>query len=248
MRDLRKSYGDQEALKGISFEVPWGRVCGYLGPNGAGKSTTIKTLAGILRPGSGSVRIAGHDLASEALEAKAAIGYVPESGALYGLLSTREHLQLVAGLHGLPESDVESRIARTLEAFDLTALADRRIDTLSKGQRQRALLTTAVLHDPDVLLLDEPLNGLDVAGARQLKELVEAWAAQGKAVVYCSHVLDVVERICDDVIIVAEGRIIAHAPTQELLARSKDATLEAIFHSLVSDGELARLLDGDSDT
>ncbi len=231
--NLSHRYRETEALKGISFRVPWGRVCGYLGPNGAGKSTTLKSLAGILRPTAGAVRVAGHDIARDTIAAKASIGYVPESGALYGLLTPREHLELVAALYGVAEDEVDARVEQTLESFELTKLADRRIDTLSKGQRQKAVLATAVLHDPDVLLLDEPLNGLDVAGARHLRELVEGWARAGKTVLYCSHILDVVERVCSEVIILAAGEVVAHASTAELVARSEDETLESVFHSLV---------------
>lgn len=232
VRELKKSYDGVEALKGVTFTVPRGQVCGYLGPNGAGKSTTIKMLAGILRPTAGTIAIDGHDLAGAALEAKRAIGYVPESGALYGLLSPREHLSLVSDLYELEPGAAARKIEQLFELFGIEKLANRRIDSLSKGQRQKVAITSALLHDPQVVLLDEPLNGLDANAARSLKDIIAGLAARGRAVLYCSHILDVVERICDRAIIIDEGQIVADAPTAELLSRSQETTLEGVFHSL----------------
>jgi ABC-2 type transport system ATP-binding protein len=233
VRSLRKSYEGKEVLHSISFSIPPGQVCGYLGPNGAGKSTTIRALAGILRPDAGTILIAGHDIADDPIEAKRAIGYVPETGALYGLLSAREHLHLIADLYSVPEDIAADRIRLALSDWTLTAVADRRLDTLSKGQRQKTAIAAALLHDPHVLLFDEPLNGLDVTAARKLKDTLRALAQSGRAILYCSHVLDVVERVCDRAIILDQGTIVADAPTTELVKRSRDATLESVFHALV---------------
>lgn len=229
---LRKTYEGTDAVRDVSFTVPRGQVCGYLGPNGAGKSTTIKILAGILRPSAGSVRIGGHDLASDPLAVKRLLGYVPESGALYGLLSAREHLSLVSDLYELEPAQGARKIGQLLELFGLEQIADRRIDSLSKGQKQKVALSTALLHDPQVVLLDEPLNGLDANAARSLKDLIAGLAEKGRTVLYCSHILDVVERICDRAIIIADGQVVADAPTSELLSRGQEKTLEAVFHSL----------------
>ncbi len=234
--DLAMSYGDAVALRGIRFAIPAGQVCGFLGPNGAGKSTTIKLLAGILRPTAGRARICGHDVLTSPLEAKRALGYVPEGAALYTLLTPREHLALVSDLHELPPADAAARTAQLLELFGLAALADRRIDTLSKGQRQKVAIACALLHDPKVVLLDEPLDGLDANAALVMKDVIRGLAERGRAVLYSSHVLDVVERTCDRTIIIDKGAIIADAPTAELVARSKEATLEAIFRSLTTAG------------
>ncbi|MGE0707004.1 MAG: ABC transporter ATP-binding protein [Planctomycetota bacterium] len=231
--ELRKSYeGGAEAVQGVSFSIPRGQICGYLGPNGAGKSTTIKILAGILEPSSGTVRIAGHDLTQDPLAVKRVLGYVPESGALYGLLSGREHLSLVADLHELEPARAASKIQQLLELFGLEAVCDRRIDSLSKGQKQRVAIAGALLHDPEVVLLDEPLNGLDANAVRSFKDLIAGLAAKGRTVLYCSHVLDVVERICERAIIIAGGKIVADAPTSELVQRSQEKTLEGVFHAL----------------
>lgn len=227
---LRKSYGEHEVLRGVSFSVPPGQVCGYLGPNGAGKSTTIKILAGVLKADAGQVSVAGHDVAADSLAAKRALGYVPESGALYGLLSIREHLHLVADLYELERGLAARKVGQALELFELGEVADRRVDTLSKGQRQKTALAAGLLHDPEVILFDEPLNGLDVNAARQLKDLIRGLAERGKAILYCSHVLDVVERVCDRALILSGGELVADAPTQELLAQAE--SLEAVFRQL----------------
>jgi ABC-2 type transport system ATP-binding protein len=248
VHQLRKTYGDHEVLRGISFSVPPGQVCGYLGPNGAGKSTTIKILAGILQPDSGQAKISGHDVQADSLAAKRALGYVPESGALYGLLSIREHLNLVADLYELEPAVAAHKVGQALELFSLEEVADQRVDTLSKGQRQKTAIAAGLLHDPEVILFDEPLNGLDANAARQLKELISGLAERGKAILYCSHVLDVVERVCDRAVILAGGELVADAPTSELLAKAE--SLEAVFQKLTraEDDEVLRaaFLDGDS--
>ena len=229
VRGLVKRYGEKPALNGVDFVVPAGQVCGYLGPNGAGKSTTLNILSGILAPDAGAARVAGHDVVEDALDAKRGLGFLPESGALYSLLSVREHLHLCADLHGVEPEETDARLATLWDLFDLKAVADRRIDTLSKGQRQKTALCATLLHDPDVILLDEPLNGLDVHAAGALKDILRDLAAQGRTILYSSHILDVVERLCDRVVILDEGRVVADAPTAELAGTR---TLEEAFHAL----------------
>lgn len=240
VQQLRKTYGDHEVLRGISFSVPPGQICGYLGPNGAGKSTTIKILAGILRADAGQVRVAGHDVVADSLAAKRALGYVPESGALYGLLSIREHLHLLADLYELETQSAGQKVGQALELFGLEEVADQRVDTLSKGQRQKTAIAAGLLHDPEVILFDEPLSGLDANAARQLKELIAGLAQRGKTILYCSHVLDVVERVCDRAVILAGGELVADAPTSELLAQAE--SLESVFRTLTraEDDEVLR--------
>jgi ABC-2 type transport system ATP-binding protein len=229
---LARRYGDIDALRGVSFTVAAGQICGYLGPNGAGKSTTMRILAGLLAPDQGTVRIAGHDVVASPLAAKRALGYAPESGALFSLLTVREHLELCADLHELLPDRAEARMNELVELFGLGRQLHQRIDTLSKGQRQKVVLSTTLLHEPEVLLLDEPLSGLDVEAAAALKELLRERVARGGAVLYSSHILDVVERIADRVIILAGGEIVADAPTDELLRRAADKRLESIFREL----------------
>lgn len=234
VRDLRHRYGSAEVVRGISFSIPPGQICGYLGPNGAGKSTTLKALTGLLSPTGGAALIHGHDVRSDTLAAQRCFGFVPDGGGLYSLLTGREHLALVAELHGVPAGLAAERTAALLHRFDAAGFVDRRVDTLSKGQRQKVALLTALLHQPKVLFLDEPLNGLDVTAARALKDLLVEHARGGGTVLFSSHILDVVERICDRAIILHRGEVVADAATSELVARSKDRTLESIFHQLVT--------------
>ena len=229
---LTHRYGDKAVLHDIAFSVQWGEICGYLGPNGAGKSTTLKTVVGLLKPSEGRIRIDGKDPASEDLGAREVIGYVSHEGGLYQLLSVREHLTLVADLHELDEDASKTRTDELVALFEMEKFIDKRIDSLSRGQRQRVALCCALIHNPKVLLLDEPLTGLDVSAARALRKLLREMADDGAAILYCSHILDVVERVCDRAIILADGRIVADAPTSELVAQAEDKTLESVFHAL----------------
>ena len=237
---VRHAYAAEEVLKGIDLRVPWGQICGYLGPNGAGKSTTLRILSGLLQPTAGEARVAGH-APTASLAARAQLGYVPDSGGLYGLLSGREHLALVSDLHDLSAERFETRMTQLDAALDLKGLLDQRIDTLSKGQRQRIALACGLLHGPKVLLLDEPLSGLDARAARSLRDLLQHMASEGCAILYCSHILDVVERVCDRAVILFEGEVVADAPTSELVSRSKGGTLEAVFHSLTRSRDIEGL-------
>ena len=235
--NLRVTYGSVDALQGVSFSVEPGQICGYLGPNGAGKSTTVKALVGLLSPTEGSVAIGGHDLALDPLAAKRLIGYVPDNAAAFTLLTVREYLDFVGELYEVEHALLRERCDRLIERLSLGECAGRRIDTLSKGQRQKTVLAAALLHDPQVLILDEPLSGLDVNAARQFKELMTGLAAQGRTIFFCSHVLEVVERICHRVIVLHEGRIVANAPTAELLATARDRKLESLFRDLTNASE-----------
>ncbi|HZN32704.1 MAG TPA: ABC transporter ATP-binding protein [Pirellulaceae bacterium] len=234
VEQLTKTYGEKEALRGVTFAIEPGQVCGYLGPNGAGKSTTVRILTGVMPPTSGAASVAGFDVAQEALEVKRRIGYVPESAAAYSTLSVEEYLALVGALHHMDPADVDQRSRRTLELFGIKDSAQSRIDTLSKGMRQKVVITAALIHDPEVLLFDEPLSGLDVNAARVVKDVVRGLADRGKTVLYCSHVLDVVERLCDRVIILDHGRIVADGTPAQLKDAAQRETLESVFRSLTS--------------
>ena len=237
VQGLAFAYGEQAVLHGIDMEVAWGSVTGLLGPNGAGKSTTLKNLVGVLHPQGGIVRVAGHDPASPDLEARRVLGYVPEGGGLYPLLSGAEQLALCADLHELDHRAAEASLTSLRETLELTDLLNKRIDTLSKGQRQRIAIAAGLLHDPRVWLLDEPLSGLDAQAAAALRDLIATRAATGGAVLYCSHVLDVVERVCDQVLVLGHGRVIAQGAPDTLMAQTGQSTLEAAFRSLVGDSD-----------
>jgi len=196
VENLRFRYSSAEVLHGISFEIAPGEVTGLLGPNGAGKSTTLKILTGILAPGSGRVEVHGFSLPDQARELKQRIGYVPEAAELYETLSAHEFLQLCGRLHDLEDSSLLPRIDALLEAFELVDHGHSELGSFSKGMRQKVLISAALLHNPAVIFLDEPLTGLDVESAVLVKTLLGSLAAQGRTVLYSSHVLDVVERIC----------------------------------------------------
>jgi ABC-2 type transport system ATP-binding protein len=238
-RDVVFSYGRENVLHGISLKLDPGEIVGLLGPNGAGKSTSIKIMAGILTATHGEVSVLGLPMPQKAVSVKERIGYVPEIAALFESLTGQEFLELCGRLHGIPEESLQKRIAGILEAFQLTSDRVARLDSYSKGMRQKILIGAALLHDPELLLLDEPLSGLDVNSALLVKELLAVLAAQGKTILYSSHVLDVVEKVCDRVIIIHEGRILAGGAIDELRASTGRASLEDAFRALTATGTLA---------
>ena len=236
LANLSKSYGTQQAVRGIDLEIPTGQLVGLLGPNGAGKSTTIKMLTGMLLPTAGTAEVEGHDVVRDPLVVKGIVGYVPESGAVFEALTAREYLRFVAALYHIPEDEADQRIARFAAFFDLEPgdLEDKPLSAFSKGMRQKVVITSALLHNPRVVFFDEPLNGLDANAALSFKTLITSLARDGKTIVYCSHILDVVERVCERVVIIHEGRIVADGTTQELRERAGEPTLERVFNKLTA--------------
>lgn len=228
---LVKHYGPVQALRGVSFRAEPGEIVGYLGPNGAGKSTTVKLLTGLQHPTSGTARIGGFDVVAEPLRAKRLVGLVPETGALFEALTPLEYLRFIGRLYELEPRRCEQRIQELLQTMALERGAwNRRMTGFSKGMKQRVVIVAALLHDPEVILFDEPLNGLDVDATVRVKGLIAQAAAQGKTILYCSHLLDVVERICSRIIIVAEGRIRVDGRLHEILEQG--STLESVFQNL----------------
>ena len=236
LQQLAKSYGDQQAVRGISLEIPTGQLVGLLGPNGAGKSTTIKMLTGMLLPTSGTAQVEGLDIVRDPLEVKRNVGYVPESGAVFEALTAREYLRFVAALYQIPEKEADLRIDRFAAFFDLAPadLSSKPLAAFSKGMRQKVVITSALLHNPKTVFFDEPLNGLDANAALSFKTLITSLAKDGKTIVYCSHILDVVERVCERVIIIHEGRIVADGTTQQLRDQAGEPTLERVFNKLTA--------------
>jgi len=232
LEGLSKSFGQYEVLSGIDLDVERGQVFGYLGPNGAGKSTTVRILAGMLGGFGGEANVLGFNVRKDPIEVKRRIGYIPENAALYESLTVFEVLQLVGRLHDISEADIARRGPVMLEAFGLEARRSSRISTLSKGMRQKVLITAGLLHDPELIFLDEPLSGLDVASTILVKDLIRSLAERGKTIFYCSHMMDVVERVCDRIVILGGGKIVADGTFEELAARSEEQHLEAIFAEL----------------
>ena len=237
IQGLSHRYGQQQVLRGIDLELPFGTVFGYIGPNGAGKSTTVRILVGLQSGYSGTVTVDGIDVAVDPLSVKQRVGYVPESAALYEVLTVREHLRLVGRLRRMDDGLVEARATELLELFGLTDRVDTRIASLSKGMRQKLLFTAALLHRPRLLVLDEPLSGLDVGATMLVKELLAALAARGVTVFYCSHMMDVVERVCDRIAVLDGGLIVADGSFDELSAAAEGGSLERVFAELTGAGD-----------
>lgn len=229
-RGVTKTFGEQQALSELTLDVRRGEVLGLLGPNGAGKTTTLRLLCGLISPDEGSVEIAGHDATREALDARRALSFVPDGAPLYANLSPLQHLSLVGRLHGLDEAEFKAEGEHLLETL---GLADRREDPVgqfSRGMRQKVALACALLPHPALLVLDEPLSGLDAPTTAMFKEVLRAWAARGGAVLYTSHLLDVVERVCDRMAILDGGRLIDVGTLDELRHRAgTQGTLEEVF-------------------
>ncbi len=233
IQHLYRSYRSIPAIEDVSFQVAPGEIVGFLGPNGAGKSTTVKIICGMLRPNDGRVLFEGQDIEKDMVAFRAALGYVPEEAHLYTYLSGLEYLQLVGRLRGLGEALIEAKATRLLKLLSLESWQYSPISTYSKGMRQRVLIAAALLHDPKLLIFDEPLSGLDVVSGRLFKDLLELLAAQGKAVLYISHVLEVVEQVCSRVIVIAKGRVLADARPSDLTELMSLPNLESVFAQLV---------------
>ncbi len=238
---LSRDYGAKRALSDLNLRVEPGEILGFLGPNGAGKSTTVKILTGMIRPTSGRALVAGFDIVSQPLEAKRRLGYVPESAAIYDGLTAPEYLELVACLHHLEPKVAAARQAELLELFGLVDVPGQRLSEFSKGMRQKVLIAAALLHRPDVLLFDEPLDGLDVNAALIVKEVLKQLAAQGKTILFCSHILDVVERICSRIVIINEGRQIVDGTAAGIRESTGTASLEEAFSKLTGVTDVGRL-------
>ncbi len=230
---LTKRYPGLTAVKNVSFSVNPGEILGYLGPNGSGKTTTVNMLTGLLEPTAGRVQFKGRDIASDLVEFRRHIGYVPEEPHLYPFLSGREYLQLVGRLREMPEQVLERKIGAMLELFSLGHEAELGIGSYSKGMKQKILIIAALLHDPDVLIFDEPLSGLDVTAAMVFRHLVQQLAAAGKTILYSSHVLEVVEKLCSKVIVLYHGEVVAHDSVEHLRETLSRGSLEEVFAQLV---------------
>jgi ABC-2 type transport system ATP-binding protein len=240
---LVKRYGDKVAVNNISFEVQAGEVFGFLGPNGAGKTTTIKMIVGLLQPTSGTIRVAGYDVQTQPLLAKAASGYVPDTPNLYAKLTGRELLRFVGDLYSLDRQRLAQRTEELLRVLDLNEAADQTIDSYSHGMQQKASLAAALMHDPKVLVLDEPTVGLDPKSARLIKDILRQMAERGTAVFLSTHILEIAERMCDRIGIIDKGELVAVGTMQELrsLGKAGETSLEDIFLGLTGGAEEAEI-------
>lgn len=234
-RGLRKCYTAVPAVSNISFSLRSGEVLGCLGPNGAGKSTTVRMLTGLLEPTRGQVISFGESIHRDLVSYRRRLGYVPEEPELYPFLSGWEYLELVGTLRGIDRRALEQKAMEMLSLFSLASHRHASIGSYSKGMRQRILLISALLHNPEILILDEPLSGLGVISAMIVKSLIKHLGERGKAIFYCSHVLEVVEKVCTQVMILRNGSVIAHAPIADLPKMVGSPSFEHAFVHLVSD-------------
>jgi ABC-2 type transport system ATP-binding protein len=241
VRNLTKLYTGVTAVDRVSFEIHPGEILGYLGPNGAGKSTTVKMLTGLLEPTSGHIFFHGADIHLDLKSYQRRIGYVPEEPHLYPHLSGREYLQLVGRLRGMPRCILEPKMDQLLRLIGLWEDRYSPLAAYSKGMRQKILLLAALLHDPELLILDEPFSGLDVNAAMILRSLLESLAARGKMVLYSSHVLEVVEKVCNTVLILRKGHVVAHDSVAHLRELMSKSSLEGVFAQLTQPEDTAAI-------
>jgi len=230
---VAKSFGDVKAVRGVSFEAPDGKITGLLGPNGAGKSTTLRVLYTVLKPDEGKASIDGHDVVEESLEARRRTGALPHGAGLYPHLSARENIAYYATLCGTPRGQVEEKVDGIIDLLEIRDFADRRTKGFSQGQRTKVALARALVHDPQNVILDEPSNGLDVMATRSLRELILKLKDAGRCVLFSSHVMQEVAALCDDIVIIANGKVAIDDSADGIRERTgcndlEDAFVEAI--------------------
>ena len=244
-------YSGRPVLRDVSFSIGPGEIVAYLGANGAGKTTTMKVVTGLVAPDFGRVLFGGRDVAEDPLGYRRRLGYVPETAEVYPFLSGREYLVLAGRLRALPEASLERRVDELLELLGLENHRYQALESYSKGMRQKVLIGTALLHDPEVLILDEPLSGLDVTSVLVMKALLRALAARGRTILYSTHHLEVAERLCERVLILHDGRVVADDSVANLRELRRQPSLEEIFSTWVLEDQpeataarIARLVSG----
>lgn len=243
IKNLSKIYGDKKALDNVTLDIFPGQIIGYIGPNGAGKSTTVKILVGIIQDYEGDVNVNGIDIAENVFEVKKKVGYIPELTELYDLLTPREYLTFIGKLYHLANDVIESRMMNMLDLFGLKDNIDQRMDGFSKGMKQKVLITSGLLHNPQIIILDEPLSGLDANAVIMVKELLQILKSEGKTIFYCSHMMDVVEKVSDRIVLINNGQIVADGTIDELRKDSGDS-LEQIFSKLTSTDDISQRAGG----
>ncbi|MPQ43859.1 ABC transporter ATP-binding protein [Clostridium tarantellae] len=243
LKDLKMNYGSKEVLKGVNLDVYKGQIIGYIGPNGAGKSTTVKIMLGLVEGYDGEVEILGEKLTNNSYKYKKHIGYVPEIADIYDSLTPREYLTFIGELYGMDENIVENKIKKLLEIFNMQEAYNSRISSFSKGMKQKILIISSLIHNPDILFLDEPLSGLDANSVMVVKEILSSLAQNGKTIFYSSHIMDVVEKISNRIVLIANGQIQADGSFEELKQKSKEGSLEEIFNKITGFDEHKQLAE-----
>lgn len=233
LENVKKRYGTKEALKGLSLTIPEGKIFGFLGHNGAGKSTTIKSLVSITMPTSGDIYFDGKNLKEHRLEIKKRIGYVPDTPNIFLQLTAMEYWNLIAAAFDLEETKKDKQIQVLANLFEINAQKHNQIDSFSHGMRQKVIVIGALLSNPDIWILDEPLQGLDPQAAYDLKHLMKQHVEQGKTVIFSTHILDTAEQLCDELAILKQGELIYNGPVSELLEKHPGQSLETIYLSMI---------------
>lgn len=243
--DLTKRYSKLTAVDGVNLEIRPGEIFGFLGPNGAGKTTTIKMIAGLLRPTSGRVIVDGKDILTDPIEAKRVMGFIPDRPFIYEKLTGKEFLSFIAGLYGIDRTGCEHKISELLELFELTDWGDELVESYSHGMKQRLVMSAALIHNPRVIIVDEPMVGLDPKGARLVREIFRTISSQGTTIFMSTHTMEVAEEMCHRIAIIQEGRVIALGTMDELRSKvksAKDQKLESVFLALTDGGEAAGVI------
>jgi ABC-2 type transport system ATP-binding protein len=244
LNNVSKNYRGIPAVSDVTFALRPGEVLGYLGPNGSGKSTTVKMVIGMIQPSRGKIFFAGRNIHDDLAAYRAQLGYVPEEAQVYTHLSGIEYLQLVGRLRGMSEKLIERKARELLQLLSLEAAQYSALTDYSKGMKQRVLIAASLLHNPQLIVFDEPLSGLDAVSARVFKDLLVLLAREGKAILYISHVLETVEQVCDRVIVLAKGKVVADAAPRELIMLMELPTLESVFAQLVQQTDTAQVARG----
>ncbi|BCZ45477.1 ABC transporter ATP-binding protein [Clostridium gelidum] len=239
IKDLTMSYGSKNVLNGINLEIPRGQIIGYIGTNGAGKSTTIKIMLGIIEGYEGKVEILGQDISNGSIEYKKKIGYVPELADIYDNLTAYEYISFLGEIYELDQTKLIDRAKRLMGLFGIEGVIDSRISSYSKGMKQKLLIICSLIHNPDILFFDEPLSGLDANSVMVFKEVMHALAKSGKTIFYSSHIMDVVEKVSDRILLLNEGQIVADGSFEELKNNQREGSLEEIFNELTGFNEHA---------
>ncbi len=237
VKDLHKAFGAVNAVDGVTFAARDGQITGLLGPNGAGKTTTLRMLYTLMKPNRGQVLVDGIDAAADPLAVRRRLGVLPDARGLYKRLTARENIDYFARLQGLPEDELRTRREALIGALDMADIADRRTEGFSQGQRVKTAIARALIHDPRNVILDEPTNGLDVMATRALREFMHKLKAEGRCVLFSSHIMQEVGALCDRIVVIARGRVVADATPDELRAQTGEANLEEAFVKLIGSNE-----------
>lgn len=233
-KSYRKGHDQLEVLKGIDLEINAGEVIGYLGSNGAGKSTTVKILCGILTDFGGEVNILGMDVRKDPLGIKRRIGYIPENALMYEHLTPREYLEFIGSMYNMTPADTQESIQNLLKRFGMLDHINERMTAFSKGMKQKIHIISGILHNPEILFMDEPLNGLDANAVIMIKEMIAQLAGEGKTIFYCSHLMDIVEKVASRIVLIDQGVVVANGSLTELKAAEGTSSLEALFAKLTN--------------